>query len=90
VEPKAVVVPQTAIRTGQGGNFVYVVVQGRAEVRDVKVDRQVGDLAVLAAGLVGNEQVIARAPRGLRSGMKIVPTDSVALLPAEVTLPDAR
>jgi multidrug efflux system membrane fusion protein len=90
VEPKAVVVPQTAIRTGQGGNFVYVVVQGRAEVRGVKVDRQVGDLAVLAAGLVGNEQVIARAPRGLRSGMKIVPADSVALLPAEVTLPNAR
>jgi RND family efflux transporter MFP subunit len=90
VEPKAVVVPQTAIRTGQGGNFVYIVVQGRAETRDVKVDRQVGELAVLSAGLAGNEQVISRAPRGLRSGMKIVPAGSFASLPAEVTLPNAR
>jgi multidrug efflux system membrane fusion protein len=87
LEPKAVVVPQIAIQTGQSGNYVYVVLQGRAETRGVKVDRQVGDLAVLASGLTGGEQVVLRAPRGLRSGVRILPAASVVSQPAEVTLP---
>jgi RND family efflux transporter MFP subunit len=84
VEHKAVVVPQTAIQTGQTGNYVFLVVRGKAEATDVKVDRQIGELAVLSAGLVGDEQVIVRVPRGLRSGKKIVPAVAVASLPAEV------
>jgi len=90
VEPKAVVVPQAAIQAGQNGNYVYVMAQGKAESRDVTVDRQVGDLAVLAAGLAGNEQVIVKVPRNLRSGMKIAPAAAVTSLPAEVTLPASR
>jgi RND family efflux transporter MFP subunit len=86
VEPKAVVVPQTAIQTGQNGNYVYVVEQGKAEARDVSVDRQMGDLAVLSAGLAGSEQVISKVPRGLRAGMKVTPAVGVSL-PAELTLP---
>jgi RND family efflux transporter MFP subunit len=90
VEPKAVVVPQTAIQTGQNGNYVYVVAQGKAESRDVAVDRQMGDLAVLSAGLAGDEQVILKVPRDLRSGMKIVPAAGVTSPPAEITLPKSR
>jgi multidrug efflux system membrane fusion protein len=87
VEPKAVVVPQTAIQTGQSGNYVYIMVQGKAQATSVKVDRRVGDLAVLSAGLAGDEQVILKVPRGLRSGMKISPAAGGTLPPAEVTLP---
>jgi RND family efflux transporter MFP subunit len=87
VEPKAVVVPQTAIQTGQTGNFVYVVAQGKAQATEVKVDRQVGDLAVISAGLVGDEQVVLRVPRALRSGTKIAPITAVTSPPAEITLP---
>ena len=87
VEPQAVVVPQTAIQTGQTGNFVYVMARGKAQATEVKVDRQVGDLAVLSAGLAGDEQVVLRVPRDLRSGMKIAPAAGGATLPAEVTLP---
>jgi RND family efflux transporter MFP subunit len=86
VEPKAVVVPQTAIQTGQNGNYVYIVNQEKAEARDITVDRQMGDLAVLSAGLVGNEQVIAKVPRDLRAGMKVTPLAGVSV-PAAVTLP---
>ena len=90
VEPKAVVVPQTAIQTGQHGNYVYVMEEGRAQARDVTVDRQMDDLAVLSAGLAGNEQVVSKVPRDLRAGAKIVPTTSVTSLPAEVTFPKSR
>jgi RND family efflux transporter MFP subunit len=87
VESKAVVVPQTAIQTGQNGNYVYVVEQGKAEVRAVKVDRQVGDLAVLSAGLLGNELVIVKAPRDLSAGTKVSAAAATGAPPAEVTLP---
>lgn len=68
MENDAIVVPQTALQTGQEGNFVYVVQQGKATVRPVKVDRQVNDLAVIADGLKADEIVVARAPRNLRPG----------------------
>jgi RND family efflux transporter MFP subunit len=86
VESKAVVVPQTAIQTGQNGNYLYIVEQGRALARDVTVDRQMGDLAVLSTGLAGNEQVIMKVPRDLRSGAKVTPAPGVSV-PAEITLP---
>jgi RND family efflux transporter MFP subunit len=87
VEPKAVVVPQTSIQTGQNGNFVYVVEHGQAAVRDVRVDRQMGNLAVLSEGLTGNEQVIVRAPRDLRIGTKVSSAAGAGTPAAEVTLP---
>jgi RND family efflux transporter MFP subunit len=90
VEPKAVVVPQTAIQTGQTGYFVYVIAQGKAQATEVKVDRQVGDLAVLSAGLVGGEQVVLRVPRDLRAGMSVTLAAAGTSLPAEVTLPKSR
>jgi RND family efflux transporter MFP subunit len=87
VEPNAVVIPQTAIQTGQNGNYVYVVEQGKAEVREVRVDRQMGDLAVLSTGLEGHELVIVKAPRALRVGTKVSTAAGARSPPAEVTLP---
>jgi len=78
VEPKAVVVPQTAVQTGQDGNFVYVVDAGKAAVRPVRVDRQVDDLAVIASGLVGGETVVTRVPRNLRPGVAVVAVGQAA------------
>jgi multidrug efflux system membrane fusion protein len=72
VQPNALVVPQSAIQTGQNGNFVYAVEDGSATIRAVQVDRQVGDLAVIADGLKAGETVVARAPRNLRQGVKVI------------------
>jgi multidrug efflux system membrane fusion protein len=72
IQPDALVVPQTAIQTGQRGNFVYLVEQDKAAIRDVQVDRQVNDLAVIASGLKAGETVVTRAPRNLRPGVKVV------------------
>jgi multidrug efflux system membrane fusion protein len=81
MQPDAVVVPQTAVQTGQSGNFVYVVEQGSAAIRAVQVDRQVGDLAVISSGLKAGETVVTRPPRNLRPGVKVVSAEDAAKPP---------
>jgi RND family efflux transporter MFP subunit len=73
VQPDAVVAPQSAVQTGQDGNFVYALEQGKAAVRNVVVDRQVNELAVVSSGLKEGDIVVTRVPRNLRPGAKIVP-----------------
>jgi RND family efflux transporter MFP subunit len=75
VQNDAIVVPQSAVQTGQNGNFVYVVEQDKAVIRPVQVDRQIGDSAVIASGLKAGETVITRAPRNLRPGLQVVSVD---------------
>jgi multidrug efflux system membrane fusion protein len=75
VQNDAIVVAQSAVQTGQNGNFVYVVEQDRAVIRPVQVDRQIGDTAVIASGLKAGETVIARAPRNLRPGHQVASVD---------------
>jgi len=82
MQPDAVTIPQTAVQTGQSGNFVYVVEQGSAAIRAVQVDRQVDDLAVIASGLKAGETVVTRAPRNLRPGAKVVAADAAEKSPA--------
>ena len=89
VQPKAVVVPQSAVLTGQDGNYVYIVVDGKAQPRDIKVDRQIGDLAVVSAGLKGGEQLVARVPRTLRAGMSVAPGENQGPPAPIVTLPSS-
>jgi RND family efflux transporter MFP subunit len=72
----SIVVPQTAVQTGQSGNFVYSVEQGSVAIRPVQVDRQVDDFAIIATGLKAGEQVVTRAPRNLRPGVKVVAAGS--------------
>jgi membrane fusion protein, multidrug efflux system len=89
-EPHAVVVDDTAIQMGQRGSFVYLVVDGKTQARDVTVDRQVGELAVVSSGLIGGEHVVSRVPRNLRSGMSVVSAATAPVPPAEVTLPASQ
>lgn len=71
VQPDALVIPIVALRTGQDGSYVFVAKQDKAQLRPVTLDRQVGDLAVIARGLRPGEQVITRIPRNLAPGQKI-------------------
>lgn len=67
----AVVVPQTAIITGTGGNFVYVV-EGGKSARQQPVTRLHGfDGYAAVSGLSGSEQVITEGKQNLRPGGKI-------------------
>jgi multidrug efflux system membrane fusion protein len=90
VEPHAIVIPQTAMQTGQDGNYVFVVADHKAQARTIKVDRQVDDLAVIASGLAEGEQIVARVPRNLRVGSPVTPGSAAAPIAAEVTLPQRQ
>ena len=90
VQKNAVVVPQSSIQTGQDGNFVYLVRDGKAVLQDVKVDRQIDDLAVISSGLVGGEQVITLVPRNLRADLAVMPLGNDSTPAAAVQLPVAK
>lgn len=90
VQADAVVVPQSAVLTGQDGNYVYVVRDGKAETQGIKVDRQIGDLAVVSAGLKGGEEIVTRVPRNLRPGMTVIAGKDEAPPAPIVSLPNSQ
>ena len=90
VQADAVVVPQSAVLTGQEGNYVYIVEAGKAEQQDIKIDRQIGDLAVVSAGLKGGEEIITLVPRNLRPGMSVTAGQDTGTPAPVVTLPGAK
>ncbi|MGA9853534.1 MAG: efflux RND transporter periplasmic adaptor subunit [Gammaproteobacteria bacterium] len=85
VQPKAVVIPATAVQSGQDGNFVYEVVNDKAQVQPVTMDRQVGNLAVISSGLKGGERVITQVPRNMRAGLSVVLNTPAASASTQVT-----
>jgi len=72
VEPEAVVVPEVAVQPGQAGPFVYLVdADGKVEVRQVKVSRQLGNEVVIGEGLKAGDHVITEIPQALRPGATV-------------------
>jgi membrane fusion protein, multidrug efflux system len=72
VEPEAVVVPEVAVQPGQAGPFVYLVdAEGKVEVRQVKVSRQLGNEVVIGEGLKAGDHVITEIPQALRPGATV-------------------
>lgn len=70
-DPAAVVIPEAAVQIGQQGNFVYMVENGKAVVRNIVIDRQVDKAVVVAKGLQGGEQVITVGPQRLIPGSPV-------------------
>ena len=77
-DPGAIVVPATAVQTSQQGQYVYVIKADRtAELRNVKIDRQVGEEMIIAEGLSGGEEVVTDGHLRLTPGARVsVPGDS--------------
>jgi membrane fusion protein, multidrug efflux system len=72
VEPDALVVPSSAVVSGQQGSYVFVVKPDRTtEIRDVRVSRPAGDLTVLAGGVEPGEQVVTEGQLRLTAGAKV-------------------
>lgn len=71
VEPDAMVIPDSAVQSDQNGNFVYTVVDGKATIATVSLDRQVGEMAVISKGLKPGDVVITQIPRTLRAGLQV-------------------
>ena len=70
-DEESVVVPSVAVQVSQAGTFVFVVKDGTAQVRPVKVARVVGNRSVIAEGLVGDETVVTDGHLQLSNGTKI-------------------
>jgi membrane fusion protein, multidrug efflux system len=73
-----VAVPTVAVQVSQTGNFVYVVKDGVASVRPVKVARAVGDLSVIASGVESGETVVTDGHLLLTNGSRVAPRGAKA------------
>ncbi|BAY94313.1 RND family efflux transporter MFP subunit [Microchaete diplosiphon NIES-3275] len=72
-EPNAIVVPTTAIQTGQKGQFVYVLnpADQTVDMRPVVVGNAVGNESVIQEGLKEGEQVVTDGQFNLRPKAKV-------------------
>lgn len=72
VDQNAIVVPEAAIQAGQNGDHVFVVGKDdKAELRPVKVARQVGAEVVLESGVKAGEKVVTDGQVRLTPGAKV-------------------
>lgn len=70
--PKAIVIPQQAVSQGPQGPFVFVVnSSSAAEVRPVRLDREVGTGWVVPEGLNEGDKVIADGVMRVRPGAPV-------------------
>jgi membrane fusion protein (multidrug efflux system) len=75
----AIAVPKEAVSQGARGPYVYVVdAKDMAEIRPVRLGRQVGPAWVVSEGLKGGERVIVDGVVRVRAGEKVRP---VAFVP---------
>ncbi len=71
IERDAVTLSERTVQPGQDGPFVFVVREGRAQVQNIVVDRQIGELVVITKGLTGGEVIIAEVPPTLTPGAQV-------------------
>jgi multidrug efflux system membrane fusion protein len=63
---RAVVVPASAVATGQQGDYVYVVVDGKAQLRTVVVAEAREREVIISKGLAAGETVVTEGLLKLR------------------------
>lgn len=69
-----VLVPQAALIADQQGAYVFVVEDGKAVVKRLKIGAEAGPYVVVEQGLAGNEQVVVEGLQGLRPGTPVLPS----------------
>jgi membrane fusion protein (multidrug efflux system) len=67
-----IVVPQAALIADQQGIYVFVIEDGKAAIRRVKVGQTVGGSIVITEGLNGGELVATTGLQGLRPGLPVM------------------
>src|SRR6185503_12995466 len=71
-DPRAIVVPSTAVQAGQQGTFVFVVKQDQTvELRPVTVARTRGDESVMKSGVQAGETVVTDGQIRLVPGSRV-------------------
>jgi multidrug efflux pump subunit AcrA (membrane-fusion protein) len=74
-EEDSVVVPSAAVQISQTGPFVFVVHEGRAAVRPVKVARTVGHESAIEEGLKAGDVVVTDGHLLLTDGARVAPRE---------------
>jgi HlyD family secretion protein len=69
----ALIVPTSALFRTEGGWSVFVVADGRAQLRAVEIGPRSGLAAVVERGLAAGERVIAYPGDTVRDGVRVVP-----------------
>ena len=71
-QANAIVVPTSAVLTGQQGSYVYVIqADGTVVNRPVQADRTVENETVIASGLAAGEQVVTDGQLRLAPGLRV-------------------
>jgi len=63
-----VVVPQAALIADQQGPYIFIVEDGKAAIRRIKLSDEIGTDVVVEEGLSGGEQVIVEGLQAMRPG----------------------
>jgi len=79
---QVLVVPEDALIEVEGEDKVFVVEDGRAQLRDVSPGRTLGDGREIRDGLRSGEQVIVEPPEALKDGARVREADGDAEDPA--------
>jgi membrane fusion protein (multidrug efflux system) len=66
-----VVIPQAALIADQQGPYVFVVENGKAAIRRLKLGQSKGPMAVVTEGLSGGEAVVVEGAQSLRPGAEV-------------------
>ncbi len=69
-----VLVPQAALLADQQGPYVFIVQNGKAEIRRLKLGAEKGPDVVVEQGLQGGEQVVVQGLQMLRPGAPVSPS----------------
>ena len=70
-DPDVVSIPRTATQSGQNGNFVYIVTDGKAKLQPVKVARFQDGRDVIIDGLKGGETIVSDGGLLLVDGIRV-------------------
>ncbi|MGO4572394.1 efflux RND transporter periplasmic adaptor subunit [Microvirga sp. 2TAF3] len=66
-----IVIPQAALIADQAGVYVFVVEDGKAAIRRVKLGGEIGPGAIIEEGLSAGDQVIVDGLQSVRSGIPV-------------------
>ena len=67
-----VLVPQAALIADQAGTYVFIVENGKAAIRRVKIGAEFGADFIVEDGLTGGEQVIVQGLQAMRPGAAVL------------------
>jgi membrane fusion protein (multidrug efflux system) len=67
-----ILIPQAALIADQQGAYVFIVEDGKAAVRRIKLGAEKGADIVIEEGLKGGEQVVVQGMQTLRAGAAVI------------------